>query len=56
LHVFLSTKPVMVEILNFLDLKDISKSFGICKLWKPKSTSLIANYNTHLKVSIADFG
>ena len=47
---------MIVEILNFLDLKEISKSFGICKLWKPKSTSLIANYNTHLRVSVAEFG
>ena len=51
----LKRKPIMVEILNFLELKDISRTFSICKYWHQQSRGCIANYNSQIIISAGDF-
>lgn len=48
-------KPIMVEILNFLDLKDIARSFLICKYWRQQSRGCIADYNSRVVINTQDF-
>jgi hypothetical protein len=52
----LKRKTVMVEILNFLDLNDINKSFTISKQWHSLATGCIANYNTKIVIKAGQFG